>query len=212
MIKLVKAGLIALTLGFATNAAAIQYDEGTHYETIDARATKKPEVKEFFSFYCPHCNVFESIVAELKPLLNEGITFKKSHVDFSGPRKPEIQTMLAQAYATATVLPQQDALISAIFNHIHGKRANINELADMKDIFVAQGVAADDFDKFYNSFTVRTKVSKMKRDQEYFKQKGALKGVPTFIVNGKYRVIVGGDSGIKDAKSMADLINYLAAK
>ena len=212
MIKLVKAGLIALTVGFAANAAAIQYTEGTHYEMIDARATKKPEVKEFFSFYCPHCNAFESIVTELKPMLNSDVRFKKSHVDYSGPRKPEIQTMLAQAYATATVLPQQDALISAIFNHIHVKRASINELADMKDIFVAQGVAGDDFDKFYNSFAVRTKVSKMKRDQEYFKQKGALKGVPTFIVNGKYRIIVGKDSGITDAKSMADLINYLASK
>ena len=42
--------------------------------------------------------------------------------------------------------------------------------------------------------------------------KGALKGVPTFIVNGKYRVILGADSGISDAKSMADLINYLADK
>ena len=39
-----------------------------------------------------------------------------------------------------------------------------------------------------------------------------LKGVPTFIVNGKYRVILGADSGISDAKSMADLINYLADK
>ena len=85
--------------------------------------------------------------------------------------------MLAQAYATAAVLPQKDALVVAIFNHIHGKRARINELADMKDIFVSQGVSEADFDKYYNSFSVRTMASKMKRDQEYYKQKGALKGV-----------------------------------
>ncbi|MCF7520434.1 MULTISPECIES: thiol:disulfide interchange protein DsbA/DsbL [Pseudoalteromonas] len=212
MIKLVKATLLAMTLGLAANATAAQYEEGKHYEAFDARASKKPEVKEFFSFYCPHCNSFESIVAQLKPLLNDGVAFKKSHVDFSGPRDPEIQAMLAQAYATAAVLPQKDALVAAIFNHIHGKRARINELADMKDIFVSQGVSEADFDKYYNSFSVRTMASKMKRDQEYYKQKGALKGVPTFIVNGKYRLILGAESGISDAKGMADLINYLADK
>ena len=212
MIKLVKAVLMAATLGLAANASAVQYEEGKHYETIDARASKKPEVKEFFSFYCPHCNNFEPVVKELKTLLKDGVKFKKSHVDFSGPRDPEIQTILAQGYATANVLPQKDALVAAVFNHIHGKRARINELADMKDIFVSQGVSAEDFDKYYNSFSVRTMASKMKRDQEYYQQKGALKGVPTFIVNGKYRVILGADSGISDAKSMADLINYLANK
>lgn len=212
MIKLVKAVLMAATLGLAANASAAQYEEGKHYETIDARASKKPEVKEFFSFYCPHCNNFEPVVKELKTLLKDGVKFKKSHVDFSGPRDSEIQTILAQGYATANVLPQKDALVAAVFNHIHGKRARINELADMKDIFVSQGVSAEDFDKYYNSFSVRTMASKMKRDQEYYQQKGALKGVPTFIVNGKYRVILGADSGITDAKSMADLINYLADK
>ena len=203
---------MAATLGLAANASAAQYEEGKHYETIDARASKKPEVKEFFSFYCPHCNNFEPVVKELKTLLKDGVKFKKSHVDFSGPRDPKIQAILAQGYATANVLPQKDALVAAVFNHIHGKRARINELADMKDIFVSQGVSAEDFDKYYNSFSVRTMASKMKRDQEYYQQKGALKGVPTFIVNGKYRVILGADSGISDAKSMADLINYLADK
>ncbi|MFY8285805.1 thiol:disulfide interchange protein DsbA/DsbL [Pseudoalteromonas sp. SSMSWG5] len=212
MIKLVKAALMAMTLGLAANATAAQYEEGKHYETIDARASKKPEVKEFFSFYCPHCNNFEPVVKELKTLLKEGVKFKKSHVNFSGPRDPEIQTILAQAYAIANVLPQKDALVAAVFNHIHGKRARINELADMKDIFVSQGVTAEDFDKYYNSFSVRTMASKMARDQEYYQQKGALKGVPTFIVNGKYRLILGADSGISDAKSMAGLINYLADK
>ncbi|MCF2902920.1 thiol:disulfide interchange protein DsbA/DsbL [Pseudoalteromonas sp. OFAV1] len=212
MIKLVKAAFMAMTLGLAANATAAQYEEGKHYETIDARASKKPEVKEFFSFYCPHCNNFEPVVKELKTLLKEGVKFKKSHVNFSGPRDPEIQTILAQAYATANVLPQKDALVAAVFNHIHGKRARINELADMKDIFVSQGVTAEDFDKYYNSFSVRTMASKMARDQEYYQQKGALKGVPTFIVNGKYRLILGADSGISDAKSMAGLINYLADK
>ena len=199
-------------LMLSLSAHAAQFKEGEYYKVLDLEASKKPVVTEFFSFYCPHCNNFEPVVKELKTLLKEGVKFKKSHVDFSGPRDPEIQTILAQGYATANVLPQKDALVAAVFNHIHGKRARINELADMKDIFVSQGVSAEDFDKYYNSFSVRTMASKMKRDQEYYQQQGALKGVASFIVNGKYRVILGADSGISDAKSMADLINYLADK
>ena len=56
MIKLLKAGLLALVLPMAATSFAADYQEGVHYDVIAERATKKPEVKEFFSFYCPACN------------------------------------------------------------------------------------------------------------------------------------------------------------
>ncbi|WP_286889545.1 thiol:disulfide interchange protein DsbA/DsbL, partial [Pseudoalteromonas sp. ESRF-bin5] len=177
MIKLLKAGLLALVLPMAATSFAADYQEGVHYDVIAERATKKPEVKEFFSFYCPACNNYESLISEFKPKLDKNVKFKKSHVDFVGVRNPENQQMMSQALATAEVLPQKEKLIAAIFNHIHTKRAKFNELADVKDVFVAQGVDGDKFDKLFKSFSVRTLSSKMKRDQEYFKEKGALRGV-----------------------------------
>ena len=172
MIKLLKAGLLALVLPMAATSFAADYQEGVHYDVIAERATKKPEVKEFFSFYCPACNNYESLISEFKPKLDKNVKFKKSHVDFVGVRNPENQQMMSQALATAEVLPQKEKLIAAIFNHIHTKRAKFNELADVKDVFVAQGVDGDKFDKLFKSFSVRTLSSKMKRDQEYFKEKG----------------------------------------
>ncbi|MBQ4834153.1 thiol:disulfide interchange protein DsbA/DsbL [Pseudoalteromonas sp. MMG010] len=212
MIKLVKAGLLSLLLPLAATSYAATYEEGVHYNVVSERATKKPEVKEFFSFYCPACNNMETLITEFKPKLDSNIKFKKSHVDFVGVRNEENQQMISQALATAEVLPQKDKIIAAMFNHIHVKRAKFNELADVKDVFVAQGVDGEKFDKLYKSFSVRTLSSKMKRDQAFYKEKGALRGVPTFIVNGKYKLNLGRDTGLTEPDEISKLINYLANK
>ena len=107
MIKLVKAGLLALLLPMAASSVAATYEEGVHYDVVAERATKKPEVKEFFSFYCPACNNMEALIGEFKPKLDKDVKFKKSHVDFVGVRDPENQQMMSQALATAEVLPQK---------------------------------------------------------------------------------------------------------
>ncbi|NOU51866.1 thiol:disulfide interchange protein DsbA/DsbL [Pseudoalteromonas sp. JBTF-M23] len=210
MLKFIKAAAVALMLPMLANAAQ-QYEEGVHYEVVSERGTKKPEVTEYFSFYCPACNAFEPLITEFKPKLDKSVKFKKSHVNFVGPRDPEKQKMMANALATAAVLPQKDAIVSALFSHIHTKRGKINELADIKDIFVSQGVDADKFDKLYKSFSVRTKASRMTRMQEQLQDKGALTGVPTFIVNGKYKLLLR-ESKTTTPEQISALINYLATK
>lgn len=210
MKALFKAAVLALLLPVV--AFANQYKEGVHYEVISERGTKTPEVNEFFSFYCPACNNMESVVVDIKPLLNEGVKFKKTHVNFMGGYTKENQNMLSQALVTANTLPEKSELIKAIFNHIHGDRKRINEMADIKDIFVAKGVDAAKFDKYYKSYGVRTKAAKMAKQQDNFQSKGALRSVPTFIVNGKYKLNFGGKTGISSAEDMAKLINFLAKK
>ncbi|WMN58774.1 thiol:disulfide interchange protein DsbA/DsbL [Pseudoalteromonas xiamenensis] len=207
MLKLVKVALLGLMLPLFAQAAP--FVEGDHYEVVSDRASRKPEVVEFFSFYCPHCNTFEKLIADIKPHLDKDVEFKKSHVNFVGVRDPKIQVMLAQALAAAEALPEKDKIIAAIFNHFHGKHAKVNELADVKDIFVAQGVDGDTFDKVFNSFTVRTKAKKMESDQNYYSEKKALTGVPTFIVNGKYKLRLR-ESKTTEPEQIAALINYLA--
>ncbi|CAH9066468.1 Thiol:disulfide interchange protein DsbA [Pseudoalteromonas holothuriae] len=209
MLKLIKAAAVAMMLPMLANAA--QFEEGVHYEVVSERGTKKPEVTEYFSFYCPACKAFEPLIADFTPKLNNDVKFKKSHVNFVGPRDPELQKIMANALATATVLPQKDNIVSALFSHIHTKRAKINELADIKDIFVSQGVDGDKFDKLYKSFSVRTKASRMTRMQEQFQNKGALTGVPTFIVNGKYKLLLR-ESKTTTPDQISALINYLAVK
>ena len=210
MKALFKAAVLALLLPAV--AFANQYKEGLHYEVISERGTKTPEINEFFSFYCPACNNMENVIVDIKPLLSKNIKFKKTHVNFMGGHSKENQNMLSQALVTAGTLPEKDKLIAGIFNHIHGERKGINEVADIKDIFVARGVDATKFDKYYKSYGIRTKAAKMAKEQDYFQGKGALRSVPTFIVNGKYKLNFGGKTGISSAEDMAKLINFLAKK
>ena len=96
-----KALLMAAALLLAPLAvSAAEYKEGVHYTVInDGPATAKPEITEFFSFYCPHCysfskNVVPKILAE-KPA---GVEFSQTHVDFIGK---EMGVEMSRAFAVA---------------------------------------------------------------------------------------------------------------
>ena len=81
-----------------------------------------------------------------------------------------------------------DKLVGAIFNYIQVQRASITSEKDIRNIFVLNGVDGDKFDKLMKSFSVSSKAKSMKKNQDVMSKKGALKGVPTIIVNGKYRI------------------------
>lgn len=177
---------IAFLLSFAANA--IDLKEGVHYEVISQQATAKPEIKEFFSFYCPHCHTFEAVADKLKDKQKDnGYTFKKSHVDFLRAAGPEIQFMLTKALVLSEKLdaPQVG---KAIFNYIHKQRAPFTEEKDVRNLFVLHGVSGEKFDKAFNSFAINSAAKRMKAEQDRLARQGVLTSVPTFIINGKYKL------------------------
>lgn len=68
MKKLFTSVLFVIVSAFVTAQASaqIRFVEGEHYKVISSQATAKPEVKEFFSFWCPHCFNFGPLVAQMK--------------------------------------------------------------------------------------------------------------------------------------------------
>ena len=50
---------------FTLSVSAQTLKEGVHHEVISETATQKPEVREFFSYYCPHCLKFEPLAKRL---------------------------------------------------------------------------------------------------------------------------------------------------
>lgn len=181
--------------------------EGVHYEVIDKtlKATPKPEIKEFFSFYCPHCYTFEPLADRMKEnAKNKGYKFQKSHVDFLRAAGPDIQFMLTKATAAADVL-KKPQVIKAIFDYIQKQRGVITEEKDIKNIFLLHGVTAEKFDKVFNSFAVTAAAKKMKKEQNELSRIRALTGVPTFIVNGKYKII---NNGFK-VKTLGELFDSI---
>ncbi|WP_438863422.1 thiol:disulfide interchange protein DsbA/DsbL [Neptunicella sp.] len=179
-------GFVFLALILPLQACAQeQWKEGEHYEVIAEKATAKPEILEFFSFWCPHCFRFESIVTDLQKKLPDDVKFKKIHVNFMGFTTPEIQEEATKAMMVARVLKQEELLNSAIFKYIHVQRAHITSIKDLKNIFIVNGVDGDTFDKQVAGFSVNSLfLQNNKTIDEY---RSHVNSVPTFIVNGKYK-------------------------
>ncbi len=175
-------------LALSVNAAAAQYTEGEQYTKVNETVTKKKEVREYFSVYCGHCFKFEPIMHSLKKSLPEDASFERNHVDFLRAASPKIQQMITKATVVAEQLGDSDKLIGAVFNYIHVQRAVITTEKDLRNIFVLNGADGDKFDKLMKSFSVNSQAKTMKKYQENMTAKRVLTGVPTIIVNGKYKI------------------------
>lgn len=183
------------------SALAVDYQEGVHYTVInEGPGTEKPEITEFFSFYCPHCyNFSKTVVPKIESSLPEGVTFKQSHVEFIGR---EMGVEMSRAFAVAHQLNVEGKMDAAIFAAIHDKKQRFTNRDDIRKLFVANGVEGKDFDSAANSFMVNAQMAKMKRDTENAK----LSGVPSLVVNGKYRVETG---SIKTFDELIEIAYYL---
>ncbi len=175
-------------LALSVNAAATQYTEGEQYTKVNETVTKKKEVREYFSVYCGHCFKFEPIMHGLKKSLPKDATFERNHVDFLRGASPKIQQMITKSIVVAEQLENSDKLVGAVFNYIHVQKAVITSEKDLRNIFVLNGADGDKFDKLMKSFSVNSKAKSLKKYQKNMTAKRVLTGVPTIIVNGKYKV------------------------
>lgn len=187
---------LALFIPFSALAQMVQWEEGKHYEVIAEQATAKPEVKEFFSFWCPACFSFEPIVAQLKTQLSDDVKFEKIHVNFMRFNGSEVQDDATKAMMIGRSLKKGDELNSAIFNYIHQQRATVTGLDDLRNVFVVNGVDGEEFDKQAKSFSVNSLVTRNNNAVADYRQH--LTGVPNFIVNGKYQAIFARDMSADD--------------
>ncbi len=181
--------------------AAPEFKEGVNYDVVKQTGSAQPEVVEFFSYFCPHCATFEPIVEQLKAVMPEGVPLKKNPVAFLGREMgPEMQ----RAYALASLLNVEGKLTPAIFSKMQ-QRQYPQSRADVKQIFLDNGVPAEEFDGAVDSFAVSGMVSQFDRNTESYN----IRGVPAFLVNGKYMVKI---ESITSQEQFSQLVNFLLAK
>ncbi|MCG9544857.1 thiol:disulfide interchange protein DsbA/DsbL [Vibrio sp. Isolate33] len=190
--------LIMLSL----SAHAAKFNEGEHYKVLDLEASKKPVVTEFFSFYCPHCNSFEPIIQQLKQQLPADAKLQKNHVSFMGGN---MGLPMSKAYATMIALKVEDKMVPVMFNRIHNMNKPPRDEAELRQIFLDEGVDAKKFDAAYNGFAVDSMV---RRFDKAFKDSG-LSGVPAVVVNNRYLVEA---QGINSLDEYFELVNFLLKK
>lgn len=198
--KKLTSALLCLLLFPLISLAEVEYKEGVHYEIVKQTATAKPEVMEFFSFYCPHCYSFESVIHQLKDHLPEGVDISKNHASFLGG---QMGVLMSQAFATAQILKVDEMMTEVLFNAIQHERLPIKSRDDIRDLFIENGVEASLFDGAFDSFPVMGLTAQMTKNLQSFK----ISGVPAVVVNGKFKVMTG--DWIKSYDDYNQLIIYL---
>lgn len=193
-----KTTLIALSALFAVSSAAVAQEPVLNKEYIQVRQapSAQKEVVEFFSFYCPHCYDFElvyKIPSEVKKGLPQDAKLVQYHVDFLGRQSEN----LTRAWALAMALGAEDKVKTALFEA--AQKDAFKSMDDIRAVFLANGITAEQFDGGINSFAVNGLVNKQKQAAEAFK----VRGVPAFFINDQYQINV---EGFSDSKSTEEFV------
>lgn len=193
--KLFMALLLSL---FLNNVAIAAIDEGIEYKLVSpAQSTitkNKIEVVELFWYGCPHCFNFEPDLKEWLANKPENVAFYRVPAVFNAT-----WALHARAYYTAKSLGLFDngkhEFHNAFFDALHKQKKRLNNKKLLKKFFARFDISAEDFDNTFDSFAVNTKVNRATALSKRYQ----LQGVPTIIINGKYRTdgpMAGGRKGI----------------
>ena len=168
-------GVVALSAAAAPNAPT----EGVEYQRVPAQPTdsgKKVEVMEFFWYNCPHCFQFEPHLAEWIKKQGDRIVMKRVPVGFRESFVPQ-----QKLYYTLEAMNRLD-LHRAVFDAIHAGRQKLDREEQIMAFIAKQDIDQKKFTETFSSFTVQSKVSRVRQLQESFR----IDGVPTVVVDGQY--------------------------
>lgn len=194
--------ILVAPIAFSTtvNAQVSRYVEGTHYfqlenpvRTADA---SKIEVIELFWYGCPACYVFEPLMSNWEANQPEDIDHKRLPAVGNS-----LTTIHAQAFYTAQALGALDAVHEPFFEEIHQKRNQLSSEVQIREFFESCGISQEDFNRVFNSFSVRTRVNQAGNLIANY----GVGATPTMYVNGKYIVTTSAGS----YQEMLNVVDYL---
>ena len=202
MRKLLTVGLIWLLGGLAmVQAQETQYRAGVHYVKLPAVApTQEPtkiEVAELFWYGCGHCFSFEPIISEWKKTLPEDVNFRPVPALFGGTWDTH-----GQLFYTLESMNQLDRAHAAVFQAIHNQGNSLADPDAMVKLLSQYGIDKDEFRKTWSSAGVSLKMNQAKRLAKAYRASG----VPTLIVNGKYRIDSGQAGSFEEMLKIAEYL------
>jgi thiol:disulfide interchange protein DsbA len=180
--------------------AMLAHAEGGYEPLTPAQPVQNPdkiEVIEFFWYGCPHCYHLEPAIAAWLKTKPANVQFIRQPAVFS-----EAWGKHAKAFFTAEALGIGEKVHADFFDAIQNKKEKLQTEEELQKFFAEHGVKEEDFRNAYNSFAVYTKV----RQAEDMSQRYGITGVPTLIVNGKYRVNA---QSAKTQENMLSITNEL---
>ena len=188
-----KIGLLLslLLLSGAASADMSSFTEGVNYVAVTP--AQQPDVKpgqveviEFYWYGCPHCFALEPYVeAWEKKGLPKNVVFKRVPASMKGSEF----YVDAQATFVAEILGVGEKVREPFFNAIHldGNDALRSDKDAIREFFGKYGVKPADFDATWDSFGVQSRLAQAQQLGDRYQ----VQGVPTIIVNGKWKTGAG---------------------
>jgi len=197
---ILSAALVTASLfGMTAQAADVPLEAGKTYVELSSHVPVaepgKIEVVELFWYGCPHCYAFEPTINPWVEKLPSDVNFVRIPALFGGPWDAH-----GQLFVTLETMGVEHKVHAAVFEAIQKQHKPLTKPEDMADFVATQGVDKTKFLETFNSFAVKGKMAQY-RD---LAKKYEVSGVPTMIVNGKYRFDLGTAGGPEAALNVAD--------
>jgi thiol:disulfide interchange protein DsbA len=189
---------------FFSCAQAEEYVAGRHYEILDSpsvtRDPSKVEVVEVFWFGCNHCYALESYILPWKKTLPKDVDYWKSHATWNPTLK-----IHARLFYSAKALGIEDKIVPGAFTAIQREGRFLTGNSELEYFFKGFGVEKEKYLSVSNSFGVNNAVKQADNRMRQW----TITGVPTLIVNGKYKI-----SGTREVGTdrLLDVVDFLIEK
>ena len=193
-------GLMALCL-LSCSALLLAAESG--YETLEnavptAVDEGQVEVVELFWYGCPHCYSLEPALTDWAEAKPDNVVLTRMPAIFRKGWVPG-----AKAYYTALMLGVEEQLHPVLFKAVHVDGGQLSSAQEIEALFVAEGISAEVFRTEYEGFAVDRMVrAAIKATRDY-----RITGVPSMIVNGKYRTTATLAGGSNEA--MLEVVDQL---
>ena len=201
-VALVASGLFGLSAQAAD--APLNLQAGKQYvELNSAVAISQPgkiEVVELFWYGCPHCFDFEPTINPWVKTLPDDVNFVRIPAMFGG-----VWDIHGQAFITLQNMQVDGKVHEAVFKAIQVEKQKLATAEEFADFVATQGIDRATFLSTYNSFGVKGQVANAKRLAMAYQ----VTGVPSMVVNGKYRFDISSSGGPAQTLQVA---NQLIAK
>jgi thiol:disulfide interchange protein DsbA len=185
--SLLRGSGLALLLWLSANAppaAAVEPQEGRDYEVVVPALPRPDPVKivvmDFFSYACPHCAAFAPALRSWEEKLPADVTLDRVAVGLGR----QLWLLPAQIYYALRAVNQANDLDAAVFAAIHADHVDFSTVRQVVDWAAGQGADRASFEAAINAFSVKSFVARA----DQLARAAQVSGVPTLIVDGRYRV------------------------
>jgi thiol:disulfide interchange protein DsbA len=196
---ILSATLVAASVFGMTAQAAEPVEAGKQYielsNPVPVSVPGKIEVVELFWYGCPHCYHFEPTINPWAEKLPADVNFKRVPAMFGGPWDAH-----GQMFLTLEAMGVEHKVHAAVFDAIQNQRKQLTKPEDMAEFLATQGVDKAKFLSTFNSFAIKGQVEQAKKLAKQYE----ITGVPSLVVNGKYRFDLGSAGGPEGVLNVAD--------